>query len=112
MRVTDIEHPTKEDKATLKEILRATPELWRYIGDTAEQADLQIIQATKGTRALQESLLVGYEQHQKELGADDSTQLERLIIQQDVLSWLRLNLVECYYTNVTDKGGTYEKLMY
>jgi hypothetical protein len=101
---TNTKKPAKGDVAAFRQLLRQHPELWAVVGNLAEQAAYQLIESTLGTPALKESLKAGYEQLQREMGADNAPMLEQLLIQQVVLSWLRLNIIEYKYTAVTSES--------
>ena len=100
---TNIDKPAKKDVKALRNFLSEHPDLWAYGGDLAEQAILKLIEQSQATPALKESLKTGYKQMQLALGMNTSPPLERLLIQQVVMAWLRLAYVELHYTDVT--GG-------
>lgn len=95
---TDIADPKKQDLKALRKALRNNPELWRLVGDLAEIAFLNLIKGFEATAALKESLKIGWQEMQIELGGENPNPLEKLLIQQVVMSWLRLQLAEYYYT--------------
>jgi hypothetical protein len=98
---TNMEKPHKEDVKALRVFLRQHPELWAFVGDLAEQAILRLIDTMVVRTALKESLKIGYKEMQIELGMATSPALERLLIQQVVMAWLRLAYIENQYTAVT-----------
>ncbi len=81
-------------------------------GDLAAQARLHIINQVDATTAMKELLGYGLEAMQRELGYADAPLLERLLIEQVLVCWLRLNLDEYRYTTVDTQGGTFAKLRY
>jgi hypothetical protein len=99
---TNVDKPAKKDVAALRRFLREHPELWAYVGDLAEQAILHLIEAMGAKPAMTESLKTGYKEVIKGLGLTTSPPLERLLIQQVVMAWLRLAYVEYQYTSITD----------
>ena len=101
---TNVDKPAKKDVKALRNFLREHPELWAFVGDLTEQAILHLIEKTQGKPGLKESLKTGYRQLQKELGMETSPPLERLLIQQVVMAWLRLSYVEYWYTDNTEGG--------
>lgn len=78
----------------LRQFLAETPGIWRNIGDLAELANLNMIEAMQTSTAAKESMKHGLTAQEKELGQPGDSELERLIIQQIVGCWLRLSYVE------------------
>ncbi len=100
------------DVAALRHALHEHPKLWRVAGDLAAQARLHTINQVDATPAMKESLRYGLEAMQRDLGYADAPLLERLLIEQVLLCWLRLNLDEYRYTTADTQGGTFAKLRY
>ena len=101
-----IEDPSKEDVKALRKALHNNPKLWRIVGDLAEQAVFNLIGEIKSSPALKESLKTGWKEMQKELGGENPNPLEKLLVQQVVMSWLRLQLVEYHFTEVMNQSIT------
>ena len=100
------EDPDKDDIKALRKALLNNPELWRVVGDLAEQAVLSLIDEIQSFPALKESLKIGWNEMQKELGGENPNPLEKLLIQQIVMSWMRLQLVEYHYTDTMNQSIT------
>ena len=100
---TITENPSKEDVAALRKLLSHFPNLWRACGQLAEHARLKLIQTISPLPFIQESVKAGSEYICRSLGYDDAPEIERLLIEQVVLCWLRLNLLEATYTAVRDQ---------
>ncbi len=108
----DKKHTTPADVAALRHALHEHPRLWRVAGDLAAQARRHTINELHATPAMKESLTYGLEAMQRDLGYTDAPMLERLLIEQVLLCWLRLNLDEYRYTTADTQGGTFAKLRY
>ena len=100
------------DVAALRQALKDHPKLWRAAGDLARQAQAHTLQSVESTPAMKESVEHGLREMRRELGYADAPLLERLLIEQVVLCWLRLNLAEFQYTNVDNQGGTVARMRY
>lgn len=97
---TNRSDPKEEDVAALRKCLRKNPELWRIAGDVAMITMDDLVQKVTSSPAMRESLYQGWIEMLRELGYPDATQLERLLIDQVVLCWLRLNYLEYQYSNL------------
>ena len=91
---TDNEKPTKHDRAELDRILRQVPAVWTVAGDVMNHTALGMIGQLNGTYALKKSLSTGWEQLQHDLERPSDGPLERLLIQQIALAWLKLAYTE------------------
>lgn len=100
---TNTESPSKKDVAELRKLLNTIPDLWRVSGDLADHARLQLIQTTRATPLVHESMKTGAAVICRNLGYDSAPEIERLLIEQVVLCWLRLNLLEGQYTAIRDQ---------
>jgi len=97
---TDKKKPKQEDVKALRKMLRETPEVWRIAGDLAQQATLATIDKIPATEAMKSSIRAGLNAIKDDLGYQDAPALEKLLTEQVVMSWLRMNLTEYHYTNV------------
>lgn len=107
IRKTDKEKPTKEDKAELDRILRDVPAVWTVAGDVMNHTALGLIRQLEGSSyALKASLQTGWEQLQRDLARPSDGPLERLLIQQIVLAWLKLAYTEHHHRHYLMSGNT------
>lgn len=102
----DKKKPTPADIRQLRKMLRERPDLWRALGDMAHNAASHLIDTLEAPESLKLSLQQGWQSLQVELGAAGATSLEQLLIQQVVIAWLRLGIVEYKYTSVTNEAIT------
>ena len=111
LKAVDKDKPDKADVSALRKLLEDTPDLWRYAGDTMHHAAINLARNGQDSKAVEMSIRQGWDSLQVDLGADDAPPLEKLLIQQTVLAWMRLSFVEYQYTDVTyGTGSTYERL--
>ena len=101
----DKENPKPEDVRALQKVLRDNPDLWRFGGDLAQQAQNRILEGCQMTPGVKETIKAAISGLRRELGYHDSPFLEQLIIEQVLLSWLRLNLYEQIFTSMDSGEG-------
>lgn len=105
---TNKEHPRPADVKALADLLgdHRSMELWRSVASVAQQAELTVIENATAVPALKECWKHKQLSLKRELGYEDASPLERLLIQQAVLCWLKLNLVELNYSSVMKQSIT------
>ena len=103
---TDKEKPTADDRAELDRILRQVPAVWNVAGDVMNHTALGMIKQFNGTYALKKSLSTGWEQMQRDLERPSDGPLERLLIQQIALAWLKLAYTEHTHKHYLMTGST------
>ena len=96
--------PAQADVLALRKMLAEHPGLWRFAGDVAQQAATRTIESLGGPALVQESLAQGLAELKEGLGYE--TALERTLIEQVALTWLRLHVFECRLGNALNSGGT------
>jgi hypothetical protein len=101
----DGDNPTKEDRQALQKAFIDHPGLWLVVGDQAHNAATHLIDIANGPESWKMSLRRGWDELQEELGAVEAPPLEKLLIQQVALAWMRLNYVE--YANAETSTGGY-----
>ena len=99
IRQADKDKPTKEARAELDRVLREQPAVWRAAGDLVEQAARRLAADITATHVVKRSLAAGWEQLQKDLARPGDGELERLLVGQVALSWLKLSLTEYEHTH-------------
>ncbi len=77
-----------------RNLLKENPGLWRHVGDLAHHTTLALIENAQGSVAFTESIRQGLEELKAELGYDSAPALEKLLIEQVLVTWLRLSLLE------------------
>lgn len=93
----DVAKPSAADRAELDRVLKQYPQLWRAAGDLMEQTARQFAKEIGGTYAIRASFTAAWEQLPRELARPGDGELERLLVQQVALAWLKLAYVEYYH---------------
>jgi hypothetical protein len=105
----NIEHPDKEDIEALRNMLIEHPNLWRVAGDLAYRSQCRLLCNTRITVIIREGVVAGLAAMRIELGYGDAPMLEQMLIQQLLLSWLRLNLWEDQLIGIQSQGMSLDK---
>jgi len=104
----DQENPTPADLTAMRQALRENPGLWQAVGDMADQAASAMVQSVNAAPLAKEIVKGNYEGLKRDLGFESAAALERILIAQVALTWLRLNILEHGYTqNTMARGGTF-----
>ena len=105
VRKTDKLNPKPKDVQALRRYLEHHREVWRVLGDVAEFAYNRLVDAAVGEQtAPRESLKAGKQAMREDLGYRQSSALERILIDQIILCWLRLHHAELKYTEVQNRN--------
>lgn len=108
LEVVSKDRPSQAELAQLARACDSLPRVYRFAGNLMQQATLQLtnqnaaITLTEGHRQV-----IGryVQQLRRDLGYDNAPALERLLIEQIVLTWLRLGLAEQHLTSVQGRGS-------
>lgn len=111
---TNKEHPSPKDIRALSVLLSGNRklELWRDVMSAGHLAELIVIKNAGATAGFQECWKHRLQGLKKDLGYDDAPLLEKLLIQQAALCWLKLNLVELSYSSMMSQSITLTLGMY
>ena len=111
---TNKEHPSPKDIRALSVLLSGNRklELWRDVMSAGHLAELMVLKNAGATPGLQECWKHRLQGLKKDLGYDDAPVLEKLLIQQAALCWLKLNLVELSYSSTMAQSITLTLGMY
>jgi hypothetical protein len=96
---TNVLDPKPEDVEELRRELTAHPRLWRFAGNTARLASDAAINRWNTTALVKESTKYGMETLRGELGYEASSPMERMLIEQVVLCWVNLNIMEWHHND-------------
>ena len=103
VRKTEMSEPNPQDIQALRKYLDEHREVWRVLGDLSEFAYTRLVDASVGDQiAIRESLKTGRLAMRQDLGYEEASALERLLIDQVVLCWLRMSHVELHYTAMSN----------
>lgn len=105
---TNAERPRPADVKALAELLgeHRGLELWREVAGAGQLAERTVIENAVAVPALKECWKHRMQSLKKELGNEEAPMMERLLIQQVALCWLKLNLVELNYSSVMKQSIT------
>ncbi len=106
MTMVDADDPDPRDVAALRAALKSTPDLWRSVGNMMNNAATHLIDTLTVPKTMELALRQGWKSLADDLDANDAAPLEQLLIQQVVLSWLRLGFVEYLHAETTTGAAT------
>jgi len=104
----DVSQPEEEDLAAFRALLVRLPDAWRVVGDLATQVSVGLVRGMNGPASYRESIEHGMMELSRSLGYDDAPALEKLLIDQVVICWLRLYVCEGWYSQKQEQGGPIE----
>jgi hypothetical protein len=88
----------------LRKLLRDNPQLWKQVGDPARKAVSVLVENSSLTTAAKEASKVGIADLVTRFNYDDSPPLEKLLIDQIVIRWMHLAVVDYEFSLVAHKG--------
>lgn len=91
--------PKPEDVKELRRILAEHPTLWRMAGDTARLASDKAVDQWNTTALVKESTKRGMKALREELGYETAAPMERMLIEQVILCWVNLNIMELVHND-------------
>ncbi len=100
----DTKKPTKQAVQAFRTELEQVPDLWRVFGDMCWQAQLHLIDAIGLPRSSKEAITFGMDTIRKDLSHAEATPLEKMLIEQIALCWLRLSIVELNHADNVASG--------
>jgi len=105
VKAVDVDNPAPQDIAHLRAVMRAEPELGRYLFDIARLNSDKVIAAIAPDSSLaREAMGAIADTMRADLGYTDAPAIERGLIEHVVLCWLRLQDVEGRYTYALAKS--------
>ena len=96
-------NPSEADKKTFREMLKEQPEIWRQTTDLAAKLEEKIFGEMCSTSyGAKESFRQRLTAMRDNLNWKNSGEMEKILIEQVCLNWLRLNILEeLHYTKTT-----------
>src|SRR5215472_15835115 len=101
---TNLENPDKRDVESLRKMLRDNPQLWKQVGDPARKALSIRLQNSPLSIAAKEASKVGIPDLLAQFNYDGSPPLEKLLIDQIVIRWLYLAIVDYEFSLEAHRG--------
>jgi hypothetical protein len=113
MKATNNETPKDEDKRALQRLFDEFPELWQVVTDLTKTVENNILKSEVFKSFLtQEAYRRKLSAMRDNLGWQNSSELEKILIEQICLNWLRLNLMENLHHTKTTESHTVETGIY
>lgn len=107
-RVLDLinrDDPDPNHLAALRRVLREAPVLAEIAGDLAKAAREEIVTGLTTSAFTNESVTAYVDHIANELGHKSAPMLEKLLIDQVVICWLRLYQIDMTYSQIRSGGG-------
>lgn len=106
-KATNQANPKQKDIEALDKLFQESPQLWENIGNITARVRDSIIKNGLGSNHLvYEATKKKVADLRNKLGWKDSSELEKIIIEQVCLNWLRLNLLENTHEQKTREQHT------
>ena len=106
MKRVNTAKPTAADRAEFARVLAENPAAWRAAGDVMEHTAQALIDDLGGDNSyfVRESLATGWARLAVDLARPGDGELERLLVQQVALCWLKLAYTEYQHRHVLTNG--------
>ncbi len=111
-------NPTEKDKQALRKVFKENPGMWQSAADLAKNTENRILNEYCSTSYLtKEAFKEKLSAMRDNLGWNNSNEMERILIEQVCLNWLRLNIIESVHlTKMTqshsvETGSYWDKIL-
>jgi hypothetical protein len=104
--------PSEADKKLLQEHFTENPHLWRQIADLSGRVEDSVIEKFSDSHLVRESYRLKLTAMRDSLGWNDSTEIEKILIEQVCLNWLRHNFLESVHFEKTHVSHSIETGLY
>jgi hypothetical protein len=88
------ENPAPKDINALRKLINETPQLWKDIFDLTRMVQANLIEHVIDREAAQISIEKDVQEMRRDLGYETASPMERLLIENIITTWLRLNWAE------------------
>jgi hypothetical protein len=112
LKATNQPNPNDTDKELLRRHFAENPKLWQQIADLSGRVQTSVVEKFSASHLVQESYRHKLAAMRDNLGWNDSTEIEKLLIEQVCLNWLRHNLLESVHFEKTQQSHTTETGIY
>ena len=106
------DNPKPDEIKEIRKLFGNNPQLYFEKCDMVQSAIENIIDLTKGNLLSKESLRMNVQAIQLNLGYNDALPIERVLIEQVALNWLRMVCTEFSYTYITNSAANLKSLVY
>jgi hypothetical protein len=112
IKATNKPKPTKEDKELLQKHFTENPKLWKQIADLSGRIQESVVEKFSESHLVRESYRHKLSAMRDSLGWDNSTEIEKILIEQVCLNWLRHNFMEMVHFEKTQSSHNVETGLY
>ncbi len=110
---TDRENPSPQDIEALQQVFADVPEIYRMHGNLNRQVFAQILKKAAGGSGFSRAAAERYVAEMKtELGFETSTFLEKMLIEEILMRWVRLQVAEYDHKNTTYESHAHAAGLY
>jgi len=103
---TDIEDPADKDVKELRRLLRRSPHILReLVPGATDQVALQLLETVQGTAFVAEVVRGQWRAMSEDFTRDAAHPVELVLAEHAALCWLRMYLMEYWYTNTMHTGS-------
>lgn len=107
LKRANVENPKPADMKALAKVFDERPDIWRAVGDLNAIAQRGVIAALKATALTHEAIKRTADDLRAGLGYEQSTPIERMLIDQVVLTWLEYHWAQTVQTAKLREGTTF-----
>lgn len=109
LEATNKANPSEEDKRQLREYLKENPHIWQSLADLSGKVQNDLLESlAQNSYFGQESYRQKLAAMRDNLGWATASELEKILIEQVCLNWLRLNFIEIVHREKTKESHTIE----
>ena len=111
-KATNKPKPTEEDKELLQKHFAENPELWKKIANLSGRIQESVVEKFSESHLVRESYRHKLSAMRDSLGWNDSSEIEKILIEQVCLNWLRHNFMEMVHFEKTQASHNVETGLY
>lgn len=104
--------PAPDDVRALAKELTDKPQLCRSIGNVQNNIFSEVLKDSAGSNFVRDCIQRYVEEMKAELGYASSTFVEKMLIDEIIMRWLRLQSIEKYHKDVTSQNHTADQGLY
>ena len=106
-------NPTEKDKEALRKIFKENPGMWQSVADLAKNTENRILDDYCSTSYVtKEAFREKLSAMRDNLGWSNSNEMEKILIEQVCLNWLRLNIIESVHLTKMSQSHSIETGIY
>jgi len=109
---TNKPNPKDEDKEALRKYFAESPEICLEIADLSNRVQNQLLETLADSFLVRESYKVKLAAMRDNLGWNGSSEIEKILIKQVCLNWLRLNYIESVHLSKKTESHSHDSGIY